>query len=249
MRSGSPVAVRRGFKTGTALLCAAGLVAGCTTTQHEAQRVQLDSARGRAAAVSTRVTVPDPLIRSSVTTVAQGSKTAFVVTVRNAGRRGVTDLPISVGYSLAGEGRVYLNAEAGLPYFEAHLPAVFPGHPRVWIYTAQRSLPTGARPFALIGAKPAVRALLTETDIPIDTRWRSAGTGPVLKVRLDNTSSVPQYQLQLYAYGLRGGRVVAAGNTTLTDLGAGSTQRVRLPLLGTIDGARLRVEVVPTILQ
>ncbi len=70
-----------------------------------------------------------------------------------------------------------------------------------------------------------------------------------MTVHLDNPTSVPQYQLQVYAYGLQGGRYVAAGNTTVADLGAGSKQRVKLPLVGAAPSANLHVEAIPTILQ
>lgn len=226
---------------------AAGSLAGCTTTQHEAQRVQLDGARERAAVLVTKVTSVSRTVRAAaLATVAAGGQTAFVVTVVNSGRKGVSDLPISVGYVLAGHARVYLNDTAGLGYFETHLPAVFPRRPKLWILTVSRSLPAGARPFALIGPKPTVAAQLTES-VSIAARYRySAGT---LRIRLDNATSVPQYQLQLYAYARKEGRYLAAVNRTITDLGAGSTQRLTLRLVGNPQGARVALEIAPTILQ
>ncbi len=68
-------------------------------------------------------------------------------------------------------------------------------------------------------------------------------------VHLDNPSSVPQYQLQVYAYARQGSRYVAAGNTTVANLGAGSKRRVKLPLVGVVSSANLHVEAIPTILQ
>jgi hypothetical protein len=236
-----------------ALFVTAGPLAGCTTTQHEAQRMQLDSARGRAAVLATKVTSANPLVDASVTgsvtgTVAGRLETALIVSVHNAGRRAGTDLPISVGYTLAGKPRVYLNAAAGLDYFEAHLPAIFSGQSRVWVYTADRALPRGARPFALVGRKASVPALLTEPNVRIAFKLRRASAG-TLRIGLQNSTSVPQYQLQVYAYAMRAGRYVAAGNATVVDLGAGSHQILRLPLVGSSQGATVQVEAIPTILQ
>jgi hypothetical protein len=232
-----------------ALLVSAGLLAGCTTTQHEAQRMQVDSARERAAVLPTKVTSANPLVTAKVNaTVAEGGKTAVIVSVRNSGSKAVTDLPISVGYSLPGKPRVYLNAASGLGYFESHLPAILAGGSQVWVYTADRALPKGAQPFANVGSKRSVSALLTDTDVRIGLKVVKAGAGE-LRIGLRNSTSVPQYQLQVYAYAERDGRYVAAGNTTVTDLGAGSHQNLTLRLVGAPQGATVQVEAVPTILQ
>jgi hypothetical protein len=69
----------------------------------------------------------------------------------------------------------------------------------------------------------------------------------VLAVRLHNLSGIPQYQLPVYAFARRGGRLVAAGTTSITTLDGSSDQTVRLALLGHADGARLTVEALPTI--
>jgi hypothetical protein len=73
-------------------------------------------------------------------------------------------------------------------------------------------------------------------------------TDTSLTVHLDNTTSVPQYQLQLYAYAKRGRRYVGAANTTIMNLGAGSERSVRLGLVGD-SSDQLHVQAIPTILQ
>jgi len=227
----------------------AGLLAGCTTTQHEAQRMQLDSARGRAAVLVTKVTTANPLITARVSaTVAEGGKTAVIVAVHNSGRKAVTDLPISVGYELPGKPRVYLNATSGVGYFDAHLPAILAGKSLLWVYTAARALPKRAHLFATVGRRMSVPALLTDTDVHIGLKLLKTATGE-LRLRLQNSTSVPQYQLQVYAYAKRDGRYVAAGNATVTDLGAGSQQKLTLPLVGGSQGANVQVQAIPTILQ
>jgi hypothetical protein len=235
----------------TGTLALALPLAGCTTTQHEAQREQLDSARLRAALKSTRVTVANTTVApTSVATVIAGGRTAFVITVRNGGRRAVTDLPISVGYERADGSRTYLNASVDLNYFQAHLPVIAAGRSLTWVFTvSSRALPHGVRLFATVGAKPTPPALLTEMDVRIGLDVGHVTATDSVMVQLDNPSSVPQYQLQVYAYARRGGRYVAAGNTTVADLGAGSKQRVKLPLVGLVSSANLHVEAIPTILQ
>jgi hypothetical protein len=233
---------------GAALVAIA--LAGCTTTQHEAQRLQLDAARLRAAIAGTRVEAQNKRVRpTSIRTVTADGSVAFVVTVRNDDRRAVTDLPISVGYTAANGSRVYLNDATGLKYFQAHLPAIAGGKSLTWVYTSARRIPQGARLFALIGAKPAAPALLTETDVRIQLHYGYASGSHSVTVQLENPTSVPQYQLQLYAYASDGSGYVAAGNTTVADLGAGSRQKVKLSLVGAANDRNLRVRAVPTILQ
>lgn len=222
---------------------------GCTSTQHEAQRERLDSARQRAALEPTRVTRANATVTAGpVAEVRSRGRTAFVVSVHNHGGRAVTDLPISVGYITARGASVYLNAAANLNYFQAHLPAIRAGGSLRWVYTADRAVPAGARPFARVGLKRSAPALLTEMNVSIEVRYRRLAGTDSLAVQLQNPTSVPQYQLQLYAYSKRGSHYVGAGNATIVALGAGSRRSVRLGLVGKL-GTQLRVQAIPTILQ
>jgi hypothetical protein len=227
----------------------AAALAGCTTTQHAAQRERLDSARMRAALESTRVTVANTVVAPvSIAEVKADGRTAFVVTVRNSGVRAVTDLPISIGYTTPDGTSDYLNAAANLDYFQAHLPAIRAGGTLTWIYTADRVLPAHARPFAKVGLRRSAPALLTETNVNIESSYRYNEAQRSLKVHLNNPTSVPQYQLQVYAYATRGGHYVGAANATVMNLGAGNRRSVRLGFVGG-PGTRLHVQAVPTILQ
>jgi hypothetical protein len=242
--------VARSVRAVLAAIALAVPLAGCTTTQHKAQRVQLDSARQRAALRSTVVKVANPtVVPAAVQIVRGGGGTAFVVTVRNAGKKPVTDLPISVGYQSDSGAKVYLNDAANIQYFQAHLPAIAGRRSLTWVYSTVKTLPAGVRPFATVGLKQSAPALLTEPDVRIAERYAYAAGSSSVRVHLDNTSAVPQYQLQVYAYAKAGGRFVVAGNTTVPELDGGAQQAVRLRLLGADASANLHVAAIPTILQ
>jgi len=231
-----------------ALLGAAAL-AGCTTTQHEAQRERLDSARLRAALEPTRVTVANTTVTpTSIAEVGADGRAAFIVKVRNGGHRAVTDLPISIGYTTRDGATTYLNSGANLNYFEAHLPAIRAGGTLTWVYTAARKLPAHARIFARVGLRRVAPALLTEPNVDIGLSYLYDEAENSLKVRLNNQTSVPQYQLQVYATAERGGHYVGAADATVMNLGAGTRQRLRLALVGD-PGTQLHVQAIPTILQ
>ena len=171
------------------------------------------------------------------------------MTVHNGGGKPVTDLPISVGYQPGSGPQVYLNSAANLLYFQAHLPAIAARHSLTWVYTTAKRLPSESSHSRRLGASQSAPALLTETErqdrCDLWPRRRSSA----VTVHLDNTSSVPQYQLQVYAYGSRAGRYVVAGNATVPELDGGSKQVVRLKLVGAAPSANLHVAAIPTILQ
>ncbi len=244
-----------------AALVAAGSVAGCSTTQQEAARLQLNSARIRAGEAGIRVTVPGRAVRvTRVALVAGAGRTAFVVQVRNPAARAVSDLPISVGVRVAGRAPVYVNTQSGLEYFyfDAHLPVVPAKGTLTWVYTADRRLPAGARPFAIVGGEPSPPAAgsgslpVIRATVHVPARPPAAGSmsgTASLTVTLRNLSGVPQYQLPVYAVAQAAGRYVAAGDLTVVHLGSQSTKTLQLDLLGNLDDAPVQVEALPTIFQ
>ena len=80
----------------------------------------------------------------------------------------------------------------------------------MWVYTAARALPPGAKPFALIATKQTVHALLTETNVSINVGRSYLSDSSTLSVHLNNPSSVPpSTSSRSIAYARRDGQVVA----------------------------------------
>jgi hypothetical protein len=223
--------------------------------------LQLNSARIRASELQTRVMAPGTAARvTRVALIADEGQTAFVVRVRNLGDRPVSDLPISVGVRVGHGRRIYVNARSALEYsyFGSHLPLMTRGGTLTWVYTTGRRLPAHSTPFAIVGGSPSP---------PV----RSGGSPPVIRVSrlaaggragsgsphgpgrmalaLQNTSSIPQYQLPVYAFAERAGRYVAAGTVTIPHLGSQGSRTTKLELLGTLGRARVQLEAPPTIFQ
>ena len=231
-------------------LAAAGALAGCTTTQQKAARLQLENARVRAAQLSTRVSSAGSLVAvDGISLVRRPGRTAFVVTVRNRGGHPLSDLPISVGYRLGAARTVYLNSAAGIGYFDAHLPLIGSGRAFTWIYPTARPVPTGARPFARVGDSSTVRVSGLSAPPEISAAVISATAGGEIRVHVRDVSGVTQYQLPVYAVASRGSRVLAAAAATIAELDGGSSETLRLRLLGSADGAHLELETQPTIFQ
>jgi hypothetical protein len=247
--------MRRRLGAVALVLLGAAIVSGCSTTQDEAARLQLNSARIRVAEKRTVVHSAGHRVRvSRVSLVSSVDGSAFVVEVRNTGTASVADLPISVGV----RGRVPVNAKPDpadelTAYPEAHLPAVPAGASLTWVYATKHSFAHGARPFALVGERPSPAVTAAGKGRPPVISARvvkqvSLGDGHgEVRVSLHNTSTVPQYQLGIYAVGRRAGDPVAAGELTVPHLGSHKTQSLSVPVIGSLAHAQFELAAVPTI--
>jgi hypothetical protein len=116
------------------------------------------------------------------------------------------------------------------------------------VYAASRPAPAGARPYAIVGPRPTVRTADGGTPPQISVSATPGATkGAHAEVALTNRSSVPQYQLQVYAFARHHGRYVAAGALTVPHLGSDGHHTVQVPVLGNAGHARLRLQAVATI--
>lgn len=229
----------------------AGVLAGCATTMQEATRLQLNAARIRTSEVATHVrSAGDAVQVIRVARVSGGGRTAFIVQVRNPGPRPVADLPISVGVRAGHGRRIDVNALSTQEdsYFDAHLPGIAAGGTLTWVYTTTRRLPRHAHPFALVASRPDP-PVPAAAGVPLIRAHAQGTVGSKLTVALRNLSSVPQYQLQVYAVARSGSRYLAAGNLTVPHLGSQSVRTVKLPVVGDLGSAALAVQARPTTLN
>jgi hypothetical protein len=227
-----------------ALIGALGALAGCTTTQQKAAWLRMNDARLRASELSVRVATPGSEVAvEQVSTVSGGGRGAVVVRVRSLASRTLSDLPISVGVIDKSGKRTYLNGAAGLDYFQTHLPVIHARGRLTWVYPTSHPLPAGAHLFARVGSQSlAARPPLPQIQVERGLVTR----GGVVRLKVVNRSSVPQYQLPVYAFVRRSGRYVAAGQATIGVLAGGGTSAVGLKLVGNPQGG-LAIEAGPTI--
>jgi hypothetical protein len=219
-------------------LLALSAVAGCDSTQNKNERAKLGATRELASRKPQRVTNPNPDVRVTGVSLVRGrSSTAIVVDLRSSATTPLTDVPISVGV-----GRRYLNTRRGLAWFQTHVPAIAARGRATWVFASARRLKQADRPFARVGRPTSISRATSLPSI-------SAEAGPRGRVVVRNTSSVPQYGLQVYALARAGGRYVAAGKAALDHLGTGTHKTVRLSMTGRARDVPLRVYAIPTIFQ
>ncbi len=227
------------------------LVAGCTTTQQKAARLQLKNARIRLNETPLRLGAASSGVHVTAVRLLRGRShpgAAVVVVVRNGSARPVSDLPVLVGVNSPGGHRTDLNAAAGESYFQNHLPVIGAGRTLTWVLTLGHRPPGGSRPFAMVGsASPTI--ITTIGRLP-SLKVAPAGTrGTATDLTVRNSSGVTQYQLPVYAIARRGERPVAAGQATIEELDGGASAQLRLPLVGNPSGATLSFEAPPTIFK
>jgi hypothetical protein len=245
-------ASKRATGVGCTVVAAGIAVAGCATTQQEAVRLRLNSARIRLSEHPTKVAVAGRALRvTHVALVSGRSGSAIVVRLHNPGARTVSDLPISVGLRKGATRQPPLNVKSPeeLSYFDAHVPVIAPGQTVTWIYTTTRRVPAGAWPYAIVGARPSVPAPRVSTAPVISAIAAGTATNTRVAVTLHNRSSVPQYQLQVYAVARHGRRYAAAGALTVPHLDGDGTHTVQLPLLGHPGQGRLRLQALPAMVN
>jgi hypothetical protein len=249
--------VRSANRIGTA--CAAlGLasvaltLSGCVTTQQVAARARLVDARIRASQEPLRLTRRNPDVSVTKLSLVRGSAgTAVAVLLRDTSAHPLTDLPIAVGVRTRAGRKLYLNRAANIDYFDSHVVALAPGRVVTWVFTSPRRLDVSGRPFAEVGVSPLAQPLARALP-RIEVTLQGAGSRPgerTLRLSVANRSGIPQYQLPVYALGLRGGQEVSAGRATVAHLGTDGTATLQLTLLGSIRGATVSLSALPTIFQ
>jgi hypothetical protein len=223
------------------------VLGGCATTQQEAGRLRLNSARIRASQVRLRVVSPNPAIKvERVSRLAAHAGSAIVVQLRNLLAHPVSDLPISVGVVARGGHRLYLNGAPDTDYFLSHVPGIPAGGVLTWVFTTRRALAPGTRVFATVGvASPSlVSGLRALPRIAIST---GASSGARVRGVVRNSSSVPQYGLQIFFVARRLGRLIGAGRATIAHLGGGASATINIRALGEAPRADVTLEAAPTI--
>ena len=195
-----------------------------TTTQQTSERLGVQAQRTLAGQRPIKPGKPDPDVKVVHTAaIRAGKSTALVAVLRNTGSAPVNDLPIAAGVGKGGKPD-YVNLK-GTPYWQDHAPAIASAGETTWVLSGGKPLPGGTAVATVLAPKGSVTATVT------------------------NSSAVPQYKLEVYAWAKKGGRYVAAAHGEVAFLDGGADATVRVPLVGDPKGAQVHVEAPPTIFE
>jgi hypothetical protein len=224
-------------------------LAGCVTTQEKNSWLLLRNTRTLASEGSVRVGAENASVRvRRVEVVRAPRSSAIVVSIANVGTRPLSDLPISVGVIGAHGTRTYLNARAGISYWDSHVSAIGPGATISWVLPYSGKGLTG-RPFALVGSSTQPPSTTVATLPRITVAQGTGQSAGSLRIHLLNYSTLPQYGLQIYAVALRHGTAVGAGRAAVNELNGSGKATVGLTLAGNYAGAQLQLYAPPTIFK
>lgn len=231
-------------KLGVVAACAlslAGLSACGQTTMDQNVRLGLRNDRTVESRKPIRVGEPHPDVEVVDATVLRGDEeSAVAVKLRNTGDEIVNDLPILL--TVGGEA---VNSTTKTSYFQGHAPVIAPGGEATWVFTTKQDLPDGEAD-AVVGEPKEV--LIRAASVPEIAVSHSERRGTVT-VDVENANDFPQYDLDVYAWGEKGGRIVAAGRGSIEHIGSGGEAELTLKLVGDPEGSEIRVAAPATFFE
>lgn len=242
----------RGSLAAVALLAAALAGCGVTTTQEKDARLTVKADRTIAKPPKASAVAHGGDVEVTGTAILRGKdETAIAVRVRNTSSHPVNDVPLLVGIHSEGGKDEYVNLERGTSYFQSHVASIAPDDDATWIFASKKEIPDG-KPFAKVGAPedPPLTVAESLPSLEVSQRPEAGGKdGGTLQVEVANSSDVPQYELELYAWAEDGKKLLAAGTADVAELEGGAKATVRLPLVGDPGKAPVEVFVPPTIFE
>ncbi len=237
------------------LLCALAL-SGCESSQEKSARIEkqvkleepqhpVSVVRGLTIAhASTQVKV----LATQVLHSAEG--TAAVVTVRNVSAHALRDIPIAITVKDAAGHTLFQNNAPGLEAALTSVPLLAPHEQFTWIDDQVQATGSGGTPktvSALVGEAQAASTSAPRIDLSeVHATEEAGGAGAAGTVH--NTSGVAQRNLVVYAVARRGGQIVAAGRSVLSEVAAHSSSPFQVLFIGSAAGAKLEVSAPPSTL-
>jgi hypothetical protein len=238
-------------RAAAALLILALALTGCETNEERhAQLVKQDKLAVHAVAQTGLVVKREsPYVKVLATTVLHDENgIAAVVALHNDSPHPLREVPISITLREPGGGTLYQNDTPGLSAPLTHAPLLMPGQSFDWI---DDQIPSSGTPGALsvrVGEAPAVSAPPPSIAVTGVHIFEDPTNGVGAEGAVVNRSSVAQQELVVFAVGLRGGRIVAAGRAVLPNAPAKSSTPFQVFFIGNPKGATLRVSAPATTL-
>lgn len=240
--------LRRAAVPASAVLAAAALAAGCTSTQEKARQLAEGGAEAfTAAGVKVGKANPDvKVLDTAVLTDQNGS--AAVVVMRTRGKRAAAKLPVTIDVRGADGKSVFRNDAPGLEPSLTSVAAAAPGQTITWVNDQVAAAGTPAKVVARVGMPggKAPRRVPELTVSGVKVVDEAAGAAARGKVR--NRLKVEQRELVLYGVARKGDRIVAAGRAQVRRVKPGARASFRMYFIGDPRGAELSISVPPTTL-
>lgn len=240
--------LRRAAAPASAVLAAAALAAGCTSTQEKARQLAEGGAEAfTASGLKVAKANPDvKVVDTAVLTDQNGS--AAVVVMKARGKRAAAELPVAIDVRGADGKSVFRNDAPGLEPSLTSVAATAPGQTITWVNDQVAATGRPAKVVARVGMPggKAPRSIPKLTVGGVKVVDEAAGAAARGTVR--NRSEVDQRELVLYGVARKGGEIVAAGRAQVRRVKPGGSASFRMYFIGDPRGAELTISVPPTSL-
>jgi hypothetical protein len=215
-------------------------VSACESTEQESAKIARE---GVGAAGPLKLGAANHEVRiSDVTLVSGGGRMAIAARVDSSSTRPQANLPVLVKVRGTAGKVLYTNETAGLEASLQHV-GLLPAHKSTWWVDDQVLIPQHATGVSVqVGsgssAQVASGAQLSTASLHTINR----GGVSVLSGKLAERGAASHSMAVVSAVALKGGRVVAAGRTTVESVGAGSPFQIFL--VGNAAGARIELSTM-----
>lgn len=220
--------------------------AGCESTQDKAAALRTQGA----AAIETRtvkVGAENKDVEIRGTHVLQDANgTAVVLELTNTGKKRLADVPLVIDVKGADGASLYRNDIEGLEPSLQQYALLRPGRDAVWVNDVVTAATEPKRVDAEIGQGRALEQ--AEPRVTLQNRQlREDPDGISLTGFVNNKSDVEQKDIVVFAVGYKGDEVVAAGRAQVPRVKPRSRARFNVFFIGNPKGARIELDVPPTV--
>ncbi len=239
------------LRAAAALLVIVLTLTGCESNEERhAQLVKEDKLTHRATAQTGLVVKrQSPYVKVLATAVLHDENgIAAVVTLHNDSPHALHAVPVSITLREPGGRTLYQNDVPGLSAPLTHAPLLLPGQSFDWI---DDQIPGGGTPGSLsvrVGEAPTTGAPPPDIAVTGTHVFEDPTNGVGAEGTVVNRSSVAQQELVVFAVGVRGGRIVAAGRAVLPNAPAHASTPFQVFFIGNPKGTTLVASAPPTTL-
>jgi hypothetical protein len=224
------------------------LLTSCESTQDKSASLAKQGGARSAGQKGVVVTRQSSMVKVLSTAVVQDENgTAAIVTIRNATRRPLANLPISIDVRGRDGKSAFKNDDPGLEPSLVTAPLLGPGTRMLWV-NDQVPLTEGARSVRAKVGDPRARSPKKVPRIAVGRPSLSEDpvSGIAARGFVTNRSRVEQRKLVVSAVAQRGRKVVAAGRAQIKRLQPDKRARYTIFFIGNPRGAKLEVAAPPT---
>jgi hypothetical protein len=233
-------------------LAALGILAGCESTQDRSERLEKENAgllKEKGLTIA-RVNRDVSVLKTWTLYDAEQQLGAAVLELRNRSARPQAAMPVLIDVKDRQGASVFRNDTPGIE--PSLFQVAYLGGRERFVWINDQVPATG--PLAKVTAKLGATASAAPAKPPrIELTPPKLGVDPVDGVFARgyaiNRSSVMQRKLVIFGVGRKGGRVVAAGRSSIERLRPGKRGLYKIFFIGNPRGTRLEVAAPPTVLR